>query len=87
MTQILDSTPDTMRSAPRLTRREVEVARTWFRSSSKAVAAGVLTIREDTVRSHVTNIRNKYHALGRDAGTKSAMRARMLEDGFLEETH
>ncbi|MCK7643020.1 helix-turn-helix transcriptional regulator [Corynebacterium sp. CCM 8835] len=86
MTQILDSTRDTARPTPHLTRREVEVARTWFRSRSKAVAARHLTIREDTVRSHITNVRNKYQALGRDAGTKSAMKARMLEDGFLEES-
>ncbi|MBI9000223.1 helix-turn-helix transcriptional regulator [Corynebacterium sp. CCM 9185] len=86
MTQILDAARDTTSPIPRLTRREIEVAQTWFRSRSKAAAAVCLTIQENTVRSHITTVRHKYHAVGRDAGTKSAMKARMIEDGFLEET-
>ncbi|MCK7675611.1 LuxR C-terminal-related transcriptional regulator [Corynebacterium pygosceleis] len=86
MTQMLGDTRETASPVPRLTGREIEVARVWFTSRSKAVAADILTIREDTVRSHITNVRNKYHALGRDARTKPAMRARMSEDGFLDVT-
>ncbi|MEZ2122202.1 MULTISPECIES: helix-turn-helix transcriptional regulator [unclassified Corynebacterium] len=83
MTQIISETRGTNPSIPHLTQREVEVMRAWFISPSKGAAADSLRICEDTVRSHTTNVRNKYHAVGRDASKKAAMMARMIEDGYL----
>ncbi|WP_248490680.1 LuxR C-terminal-related transcriptional regulator [Tsukamurella sp. PLM1] len=66
-----------------LTDREVEVLRAWFRTDSKAAAARALFIAECTVAEHVARVRSKYSAAGRGAATKTALAARLLQDGHI----
>lgn len=66
-----------------LTAREVEVVRAWLRTESKASAARELFIAECTVAEHVARVRTKYIAAGRPVGTKTALAARLLQDGHI----
>lgn len=68
---------------PKLTKREVEVARTWPRIGSKAATADELHVAEPTVRTHIADIRQKYLAVDRPAGTKSGL-LRLLADGHVQ---
>ncbi len=70
----------TMESPVMLTRREVEVVRTWLCTESKVAAARSLFIAECTVAEHVARVRTKYAAAGRPAATKTALAARLLQD-------
>ena len=75
------------RVAPRplagLTPREIEVLRGWLRSDSKTEVAAELFISAATVNTHLARIREKYAAVGRNAGTKAALTARALQDGLV----
>ena len=66
-----------------LSDREVEVVRAWLRTDSKAAAARSLFIAECTVAEHVARVRAKYAAAGRPVGTKTALAARLLQDGHI----
>lgn len=66
-----------------LTDREVEVLRAWLCTESKASAARELYIAECTVAEHVARVRAKYVAAGRHATTKTALAARLLQDGHV----
>lgn len=69
---------------PHLTSREREVILTWLTSHSKAVAARKLHLAEPTVRAHIANVREKYMAVNRCAGTKTELLLRFLEDGHFQ---
>lgn len=69
---------------PHLTAREREVILTWLASDSKATAARQLHLAEPTVRAHIANVREKYIAANRYAGTKTELLLRFLEDGHFQ---
>lgn len=69
---------------PKLTKRELEVARVWLRAGSKAATAEELHVAEPTVRTHIANIRQKYLAVDRPAGTKADLLLRLLADGHVQ---
>ncbi len=66
---------------PALSAREIEVMLAWFASDSKTVAARSVYISVGTINTHITRIRQKYAAVGRNAPTKAALFARALQDG------
>lgn len=68
---------------PALSPREVQVLRGWLRSDSKTDVADALFISVATVNTHLARIRGKYTAAGRHAGTKAALTARALQDGYV----
>jgi DNA-binding NarL/FixJ family response regulator len=68
---------------PQLSRREVEVLRAWFASSSKDLVAAKLHITVKTVDTHIARVRVKYANVGRAARTKSELVSRALDDGFI----
>jgi len=68
---------------PALSPREIEVLRGWLRSDSKTEVAAELFISAATVNTHLARIREKYAAVGRNAGTKAALTARALQDGLV----
>ncbi|WP_068161195.1 LuxR C-terminal-related transcriptional regulator [Rhodococcus phenolicus] len=70
-------------SRPALSAREVQVLRGWLRSDSKTDVAAALFISVATVNTHLARIREKYVAAGRPAGTKAALTARALQDGYI----
>ncbi|NKY17539.1 LuxR family transcriptional regulator [Tsukamurella spumae] len=69
---------------PPLSAREVEVLLAWFASDSKEGAASRLFISPATVATHIARVRAKYTAAHRDARSKTALFARMLEDGYTD---
>ncbi|MGB3696507.1 MAG: helix-turn-helix transcriptional regulator [Gordonia sp. (in: high G+C Gram-positive bacteria)] len=69
---------------PDLTRREIQVLRTWLMLDSKPAVAQALSISLGTVNTHLTRIRTKYADLGRPASTKAALVARAIQDGVVD---
>ncbi|MET9327799.1 LuxR C-terminal-related transcriptional regulator [Tsukamurella sp. NPDC003166] len=69
---------------PPLSAREVEVLLAWFASDSKEGAASLLFISPATVATHIARVRAKYTAAHRAARSKTALFARMLEDGYTD---
>ncbi|MGB6244696.1 response regulator transcription factor [Gordonia sp. (in: high G+C Gram-positive bacteria)] len=69
---------------PDLTRREIQVLRTWLMLDSKPAVAQALSISLGTVNTHLTRIRAKYADLGRPASTKAALVARAIQDGIVD---
>lgn len=76
--------PDPRRRKPALSAREIEVMLAWFASDSKTVAARSVFISVGTINTHITRIRQKYAAAGRNAPTKAALFARALQDGHTQ---
>ncbi|MEN3609104.1 response regulator transcription factor [Plantactinospora sp. ZYX-F-223] len=68
---------------PRISRREAEVLRAWFASSSKELVAARLNISVKTVDTHIERVRVKYANVGRPARTKSDLVTRALHDGLI----
>lgn len=66
-----------------LSRREVEVLRVWLLCDTKADVAQQLFIAPGTVNTHLSRIRDKYAAAGREASTKAALLVRALQDGLI----
>ncbi|WP_414930026.1 LuxR C-terminal-related transcriptional regulator [Tsukamurella pseudospumae] len=69
---------------PPLSAREIEVLLAWFASDSKEGAASRLFISPATVATHIARVRAKYTAAHRAARSKTALFARMLEDGYTD---
>ncbi|MBB3036585.1 DNA-binding CsgD family transcriptional regulator [Hoyosella altamirensis] len=69
---------------PSLSRREVEVLRTWFACDSKSQAGARLNVSVGTINTHLGRIRAKYSAVGRAAPTKASLVARALQDGIVD---
>jgi DNA-binding CsgD family transcriptional regulator len=76
---VVEWTPRSPR--PSLSQREVEVLIAWFAAESKTAAGRALFINPSTVATHISRVRAKYDAVGRRASSKSALFARLLEDG------
>lgn len=76
--------PRPSRPRPDLTRREIQVLRTWLMLDSKPAVAQALSISLGTVNTHLTRIRTKYADLGRPASTKAALVARAIQDGVVD---
>ncbi|WP_414731665.1 LuxR C-terminal-related transcriptional regulator [Williamsia sp.] len=70
-------------TGPRLTKREIEVLRTWLICDTKEEVGRSLFIGAATVNTHISRIRGKYEAVGRPATTKAALLARALQDGLM----
>lgn len=74
--------PDHLGAVPVLSVREIEVLLAWFSSESKDGAAVLLFISPATVATHIARVRAKYAGAGRAARSKTALFARLLEDGY-----
>ncbi|TSE00452.1 response regulator transcription factor [Skermania sp. ID1734] len=70
-------------SRPKLSDREIEVLREWFRTESKGATGEALHISVGTVNTHLARIRMKYARVGRQASTKAALVARAIQDGIV----
>ncbi len=68
---------------PQLSRREIEVLRAWFASSSKELVAAKLHITVKTVDTYIARVRVKYANAGRPARTKTDLVSRALDDGII----
>lgn len=71
-------------TAPKLSRREIEVVVTWLSSVSKKDAGTALGVSEDTIRTHIARVREKYMSVGRPASTKSDLMVRLVQDGHFD---
>lgn len=69
-----------------LTEREVRVLEAWLESDTTREAAAKLFIAESTVRLCLLRVRKRFEAQGRLAGSKAALLARLVEDGYLSKT-
>ncbi len=69
---------------PRLTAREREVVRAWLFENTKRAAGRRLFISVSTVDAHLTNVREKFRAAGRQVSTKTQLLARALEDDIVD---
>jgi len=72
--------------APKLSAQERRVMAMYGAGEPvKSVAVG-LSISEETAKSYLKRIREKYRVAGFDVGTKVALRKRAIEDGILIES-
>ena len=72
--------------APKLSAQERRVMALYGAGEPvKSVAVG-LSISEETAKSYLKRIREKYRVAGYDVGTKVALRKRAIEDGILIES-
>ena len=72
--------------APKLSAQERRVMAMYGAGEPvKSVAVG-LSISEETAKSYLKRIREKYRIAGFDVGTKVALRKRAIEDGILIES-
>jgi len=72
--------------APKLSAQERRVMAMYGAGEPvKSVALG-LSISEETAKSYLKRIREKYRIAGFDVGTKVALRKRAIEDGILIES-
>ena len=81
---VMDPAMNEARAVPKLSQREIEVVVTWLSSGSKRDAGQALGVSEDTVRTHIARVRDKYLAAGRPAGTKSDLMVRLMQDGHYD---
>lgn len=71
----------------RLTDRELQVLSLFVasRGHSPAHLGRVLSLRTETIRSHLERGRARYRAVGRPTNNRAALRAAMIEDGWAME--
>ncbi|MGC3995340.1 MAG: LuxR C-terminal-related transcriptional regulator [Propionicimonas sp.] len=67
-----------------LTPRETQVLQLYASGEKADRVARLLGISRDTVLDHIQNVRTKYAAASRPAGTKIDLYRRAVEDGILE---
>ncbi|WP_341952419.1 response regulator transcription factor [Salinibacterium sp. TMP30] len=72
--------------APKLSAQERRVMALYGGGEPVKSVAYQLSISEETAKSYLKRIREKYRVAGFDVGTKVALRKRALEDGILIET-
>jgi DNA-binding NarL/FixJ family response regulator len=72
--------------APKLSAQERRVMALYGGGEPVKSVAYQLSISEETAKSYLKRIREKYCVAGFDVGTKVALRKRALEDGILVET-
>ena len=72
--------------APKLSAQERRVMALYGGGEPVKAVAFQLSISEETAKSYLKRIREKYRVAGFDVGTKVALRKRAIEDGILIET-
>jgi DNA-binding NarL/FixJ family response regulator len=72
--------------APKLSAQERRVMALYGGGEPVKAVAFQLSISEETAKSYLKRIREKYRVAGFDVGTKVALRKRAIEDGILVET-
>jgi len=72
--------------APKLSAQERRVMALYGGGEPVKAVAYQLSISEETAKSYLKRIREKYRVAGFDVGTKVALRKRAIEDGILVET-
>jgi DNA-binding NarL/FixJ family response regulator len=72
--------------APKLSAQERRVMALYGGGDPVKAVAFQLSISEETAKSYLKRIREKYRVAGFDVGTKVALRKRALEDGILVES-
>ncbi len=72
--------------SPKLSAQERRVMALYGGGEPVKTVAYQLTISEETVKSYLKRIREKYRVAGFDVGTKVALRKRAIEDGILVES-
>lgn len=73
-------------SAPRLSAQERRVMALYGGGEPVKAVAYQLAISEETAKSYLKRIREKYRMAGIDVGTKVALRKRAIQDGILTPT-
>ena len=76
---------DEIGGAPKLSAQERRVMALYGGGDPVKSVAYQLSISEETAKSYLKRIREKYRVAGFDVGTKVALRKRALEDGILIE--
>ena len=74
---------DDLESAPRLSAQERRVMALYGGGEPVKQVAKALDISEETAKSYLKRIREKYRLVGIDVGTKVALRKRAIQDGLL----
>ena len=74
---------DDLDSAPRLSAQERRVMALYGGGEPVKQVAQALDISEETAKSYLKRIREKYRLVGIDVGTKVALRKRAIQDGLL----
>lgn len=69
--------------SPRLSAQERRVMALYGAGKPVKAVAAELNISEETAKSYLKRIREKYRVAGIDLGTKVALRKRAIEDGIL----
>ena len=72
--------------APKLSAQERRVMALYGGGDPVKAVAFQLSISEETAKSYLKRIREKYRVAGFDVGTKVALRKRAIEDGILVES-
>ncbi|MGV8969453.1 MAG: response regulator [Microbacteriaceae bacterium] len=72
--------------APKLSAQERRVMALYGGGDPVKAVAFQLSISEETAKSYLKRIREKYRVAGFDVGTKVALRKRAIEDGILLES-
>lgn len=72
--------------SPKLSAQERRVMALYGGGEPVKAVAFQLSISEETAKSYLKRIREKYRVAGFDVGTKVALRKRAIEDGILLET-
>jgi DNA-binding NarL/FixJ family response regulator len=72
--------------APKLSAQERRVMALYGGGEPVKAVAFHLSISEETAKSYLKRIREKYRVAGFDVGTKVALRKRAIEDGILIES-
>src|SRR5690606_25856892 len=72
--------------APKLSAQERRVMALYGGGEPVKAVAFALSISEETAKSYLKRIREKYRVAGFDVGTKVALRKRAIEDGILIES-
>ncbi len=72
--------------APKLSAQERRVMALYGGGDPVKAVAFQLSISEETAKSYLKRIREKYRVAGIDVGTKVALRKRAIEDGILIES-
>jgi two-component system, NarL family, uhpT operon response regulator UhpA len=77
---------NTIGGAPRLSAQERRVMALYGGGEPVKAVAYQLSISEETAKSYLKRIREKYRVAGIDVGTKVALRKRAIQDGILTPT-
>jgi len=77
---------DEIGGSPKLSAQERRVMALYGGGEPVKAVAYQLSISEETAKSYLKRIREKYRVAGFDVGTKVALRKRAIEDGILIES-